>query len=118
MSNECVLLPAMPDTVLNTDTVQTESRATRRVPVMRQVKVRASDGWEFVGLCTDVNLSGVGLETDHILKVGQRLEVEVHCRSGELIRIPMMVIYRMDRHYGLTTLSSPETVLELLPEQA
>ena len=95
-----------------------ECRRTERVQVMRSVAMRASDGREFSAFCTDVNLSGIGMDSEHVLKVGQRVELSVKGKNGEQHRIPLMVIYRMDRHYGLSALASQEDLLELLPEQA
>ncbi len=107
MSSDCVPLPQMEATVIR------EARKTDRIAVRRNVEFRTSDGWPFTALCTDVNLSGVGIDSDHVLKVGQRVNLQL--REGK--QIPMIVIYRMASHYGLSALASLDDVLELLPIQ-
>jgi hypothetical protein len=92
-------------------------RRSERVTVQRPVTLKTSDGWSFDGICTDVNLSGIGLDTDHLLKVGQRVYLEMPAKSGANRQIPMIVIYRMRKHYGLSALASLDEVLELLPVQ-
>jgi len=90
-----------------------DARRTERIPVRRNVNLRTSDGWTFKALCTDVNLSGIGIDSEHVLKVGQRVQLE----AGQSKVIPMIVIYRMGMHYGLSALASLDDVLELLPIQ-
>ncbi len=92
-----------------------DARRTDRIPIMREVQLRSSDGREFTAFCTDVNQGGIGIDTDHTLRVGQRLTLHVTTRSGELKSVPLLVIYRIGRHYGLSALASLEAVLELLP---
>jgi hypothetical protein len=96
---------------------QAELRRTDRIPVMRAVQLRTSDKVEFSALCTDVNLSGIGIDCDHRLHVGQRLEL-VLSKNGNSHLVPMMVIYRMGKHYGVSALASLEDVLDLLPMQS
>jgi hypothetical protein len=85
---------------------------------MRSVHLRTSDGWEFKALCTDVNLSGIGVDSDRLLKTGQRVQLEITAKDGRQSRVPMMVIYRMGKHYGSSALASLDEVMELLPIQA
>ncbi len=96
-------------------TTQGESRKTDRISVRREVQLRTSDRRLLTVLCTDVNLSGIGIDTERVLKVGQRLEIELTLKNGEQARVPLMVIYRMGKHYGLSTLTSAYDLLELLP---
>ncbi|HWR16760.1 MAG TPA: PilZ domain-containing protein [Terriglobales bacterium] len=112
MSVESVPLPQMESTVLK------EARKTERIAVLRPVQVKTSDGWEFTAVCTDVNLSGIGIDSDRVLRVGQRVQVEVATHVGESMPVNMLVIYRMGRHYGLTALNALEQLLELLPVNA
>jgi hypothetical protein len=95
----------------------TELRKTDRFPVMREVQLRTSDNQEFSALCTDVNLSGIGLDSERLLRVGQRIELLIKSKDGSPGCVPMMVIYRMGKHYGLSALASLEEILELLPVQ-
>ncbi len=107
--NEGVPLPQMSSgMVLN-------ARRTERIPVMRNVGLRTSDGREFTALCTDVNQSGIGIDSDYMLRVGQKITMEVTTRVGDRKTVPFLVIYRMGQHYGLCALGWLEDVLELLP---
>jgi PilZ domain len=90
-----------------------EQRRSERVYCQRSVQLRTSDQREFSGVCTDVNQSGIGIESKRVLAVGQRLELIL---AGQK-RVPMLVIYRMADHYGLSALGSFEALLELLPKQ-
>jgi PilZ domain len=90
-----------------------QQRKTERVYCNRPVHLRTSDAREFTALCTDVNGSGIGVESERVLAVGQRIELML---SGEE-RVPMMVMYRMSQHYGLSALGSFEAVLDVLPKQ-
>jgi hypothetical protein len=105
--SDCVPLPL--DGLLGT----IEQRNSERVYCQRPVQLRTSDRREFAGLCTDVNQSGIGLDSKRVLAVGQRLELMINAER----RVPMLVIYRMGDHYGLSALGSYEMLLELLPRQ-
>jgi hypothetical protein len=105
--NEFVPLPMME----STGTV--DLRSTERVYCRQPVLLRTSDDREFEATCTDVNLSGIGVDSDRVLAVGQRLELLV---NGEA-RVPMIVMYRMGQHYGLSALGSFDKIVELLPRQ-
>ncbi len=102
---DAVPLPIMPSSGM------VEERRTDRIACLRQVRLETSDGWTFAATCTDINRTGIGMECDHVLKVGQRVEMIL----SDNHRVPMMIIYRMGHHYGLSALSSFEKVLELLP---
>jgi PilZ domain len=95
-----------------------ENRATERISVQREVRFRTSDKREFSAMCTDVNFGGIGIDCDRILKVGQRLELSVERPDGGEVKVPMMVIYRMGRHYGLSALANSDGLLELVPVNA
>src|SRR3954466_4581462 len=112
MPSDCIPLPTM------SECEQQECRHSDRISVMRPVELRTSDGWEIVAQCTDVNASGIGVDSDWTLKVGQRVELRLKSREGKPLQVPMMVIYRMGTHYGLSALASREDVLELLPLNA
>jgi hypothetical protein len=103
--SDCVPLPAMP----YSGTV--DSRQTERIYCERLVQLRTSDKREFAATCTDVNRSGIGVECERVLAVGQRVELLL-ARDQ---RVPMLVMYRMGQHYGLSALGSFEAMLELLP---
>lgn len=113
MAQECFSLPPT-----KANGQPPERRQLERVTVMRPVDLRTSDGWHFSGMCTDVNLGGIGLDSDHVLKVGQRIELELKRRDGRQSQIPLMVIYRMGNHYGLSAIASLDELLELFPQQS
>ena len=109
-----VPLPEVPET----DSMP-EQRRSNRLPVMRTVKLRTSDGWAFQALCTDLNQSGIGVDSERVLKVGQRVNLEIATPEGPFEPVKLLVIYRMGNHYGLSVLGgAAERLLELLPEQA
>lgn len=108
---DCVPLPDMTDQ-------SSEKRRSPRVFCRVPVTLRSSDGREISATCLDVNFNGVGLETEHALTVGQRLELLVRKNGGEVTPVPMLVIFRMDKHYGLSALDAYEDVLELIPMQS
>ena len=108
----CVPLPVM------NDKFQPDKRRSSRIFCRVPVTLRAYDGREISATCLDVNFNGVGLETDGPLSVGQRVELLVRKRGGEVTPVPMLVIFRMERHYGLSALDAYEDVLELIPAQA
>ncbi len=115
--------PALPDLnyvpLPDMDDPQTlDSRRTPRVPCRVPVTLHRSDGREVQAICTDVNASGIATESDSVLAVGERVKLLVQKRDGEVRPIPMLVMYRMERHYGLSALDGFEDVLELLPTQA
>ena len=85
-----------------------------RVPVT----LRSSNGRDISATCLDVNFNGVGIESEYKLAVGQRLELLVRKHDGEITPVPMLVIFRMDKHYGLSALDAYEDVLDLIPTQA
>ena len=105
--NDCVPLP------LVGSVGTTELRNSERVYCQRPVRLLTSDRREFAALCTDVNQSGIGLDSKRVLAVGQRVELML----GAEERVPLLVIYRMGDHYGLSALGSYERLLELLPTQ-
>lgn len=95
-----------------------ENRATERLPVEREVRFCTSDKREFSALCTDLNMGGIGIDSDRVLKVGQRVELTLVARDGREVKVPMMVIYRMGRHYGLSALGKLDELLALVPVNA
>ena len=109
MPTDCVPIPQLENSA------QREARKTDRISVRREVQLRTSDKRLLTAFCTDVNLSGIGIDSDRVLKVGQRVEIELKLTNGDQARVPLMVIYRMGKHYGLSTLSSAYDLLELLP---
>jgi PilZ domain len=111
VESDCVPIPQMSNTT-------SDLRRTDRIPVLRQVQFRTSDQAEFAALCTDVNLGGIGIDCEHVLRVGQRLELLINTKDGRASAVPMMVIYRMGKHYGVSALASLDEVLELLPLQS
>lgn len=108
----CVPLPDMNDPQTH------DSRRTPRVPCRVPVTLRRSDGRDVPAICTDVNASGIATESESILAVGERVKLLVHKHNGEVRPVPMLVMYRMERHYGLSALDGFEDVLELLPTHA
>jgi hypothetical protein len=108
MPTDCVPIPQLGDPTA-------EMRKTDRIPVRREIHLCTSDHREFAAVCTDVNLSGIGIDSDRVLKVGQRLQLELTVKGGSEVQVPLMVIYRMGKHYGLSTLGSNYDLLELLP---
>ena len=105
--DDCVPLPTM-------QTLQTiEKRITERIFCQRVVRLRTSDHRELTATCTDVNGSGIGVDSDHVFAVGQRVELLL----SQDRRVPMLVVYRMGQHYGLSALGAHESVLELLTKQ-
>lgn len=95
-----------------------ERRHLDRITVMRPVTLRSSNRSEFTGVCTDVNLGGIGLETDYVLKVGQRVELELTSADARKQCVPMMVIYRMGKHYGLSAIAPLDELVQLLTDHA
>jgi len=95
-----------------------EKRRSQRIFCRVPVTLRAYDGREIPATCLDVNFNGVGLETEGPLAVGQRIELLVRRRDGEVTPVPMLVIFRMEKHYGLSALDAYEDILELIPTQA
>jgi len=100
------------------DKLQSEKRRSQRIFCRVPVTLRSYDGREIPAMCLDVNFNGVGLETDGPLAVGQRVELLVRKRDGDITPVPMLVIFRMEKHYGLSALDAYEDVLELIPTQA
>lgn len=90
-----------------------DQRRIQRIPCSRPVKLLTSDDREVEALCTDLNSSGLGVDTSYVLSVGQRVELHI----GEQSRVPLLVIYRMGNHYGLSALGGGENLLSLLPVQ-
>ena len=88
-------------------------RAAERIPCRRSVCLETSDRRELSAICTDLNSGGIGIDTDRLLRVGQRLELLLDGQT----RVPLLVIYRMGNHYGLSALGLEERLLELLPVQ-
>lgn len=88
-------------------------RTAERLPCRRSVRLETSDRRELSAICTDLNSGGIGIDTDRPLAVGQRLELLLDAQT----RVPLLVIYRMGNHYGLSALGSGERLLELLPVQ-
>lgn len=109
---DCVPLPEM------NDPETTEIRRTPRVPCRVPVMLRRSDGRDVSAICTDVNASGIATESDSVLAVGERVKLLVRKHNGEVKPVPMLVMYRMEKHYGLSALDGFEDVLDLLPTQA
>lgn len=109
---DCVPLPDM------NDPETTDSRRTPRLPCRVPVILRRSDGRDVSAICTDVNASGIATESDCVLAVGERVKLMVHKHNGEVKPVSMLVMYRMEKHYGLSALDGFEDVLELLPTQA
>ncbi|HUN87965.1 MAG TPA: PilZ domain-containing protein [Terriglobales bacterium] len=100
------------------DRFQSEKRRSERIFCRVPVTLRSYDGREIPATCLDVNFNGVGLETEGPLSVGQRIELLVRKRNGDVTPVPMLVIFRMEKHYGLSALDAYEDVLELIPTQA
>jgi len=108
---DCVPLPEM------NDIEAPENRRTARVPCRVEVTLRRSDGRDISAICTDVNASGIATESDSVLVVGERVKLLVRKRDGGVKPVSMLVMYRMEKHYGLSALDGFEDVLELLPTQ-
>jgi len=109
---DCVPLPEM------TEIATVDRRASPRVPCRVPVILRRSDGRDVPAICTDVNASGIATETDSVLAVGERVKLLVTKKNGEVRPVSMLVMYRMEKHYGLSALDCFEDVLDLLPTQA
>ena len=88
-------------------------RSAERIPCHRSVRLETSDGRELQVICTDLNSGGIGIDTERLLRVGQRLELLLDGQT----RVPLLVIYRMGNHYGLSALGLGERLVELLPVQ-
>ncbi len=100
------------------DEPQTDKRRSPRVQCRVPVTLRSSDGRDVSATCLDINFNGIGIETHNRLAVGQRVQLMVSGRDGEVTPVPMLVIFRMDTHYGLSALGAFEHVLDLLPVEA
>ena len=108
---DCVPLPEM-------DTADTaEKRRTTRIACRLPVLLQTTDRRDVEATCLNVNSSGIGIETESVLSVGQRLKLLLRKHSGELKPVPMLVIYRMEKQYGLSALDSYEDLLDLVPLQ-
>jgi hypothetical protein len=89
-----------------------ENRKAARMPSGHSVCLRSSVGTDVHGICTDVNSGGLGVDTDVVLRVGQRMDLVLERKT-----VPMLVIYRMGNHYGLSSLAAFDEWMEFLPEQ-
>jgi hypothetical protein len=88
-------------------------RVSCRVPVTLQ----ASDGGYIQATCLDVNFNGVGIKTESALTIGQRLQLLARTHDGGTTAVPMLVIFGMEKHYGLSALEACEEVLDQIPLQ-
>jgi hypothetical protein len=93
-------------------------RHSARIHCRVPITLRTSDGRDISAVCLDVNRNGIGIESQHVFTVGQRLNLLVAKSKGDPSLVPMLVIYRMDKHYGLSALGAFEEVLNLLPAQS
>jgi PilZ domain len=109
---DCVPLPDM------NDLPSPDLRRSPRVPCRVPVTLRRSNGRDISAICVDVNASGIATESDSVLAVGERVKLLVLKQNGEVRPVPMLVMYRMERYYGLSALEGFEDVLDLLPTQA
>jgi hypothetical protein len=109
-SLDCVPLPEM-------DAKHQNRRRSARVYCRVPVTLRSSDGRDIQATCLDVNHNGIGIETHNQLAVGQRLQLLVP-KNGDVKAVPMLVMFRMNTHYGLSALDAYEHVLDLIPTQA
>jgi hypothetical protein len=89
-----------------------EARQVDRIRCRVPVQLQTSAGRLFPAICTDVNDYGIGIDCEQLIGVGHRVEV----LFGDQ-QVPMLTIYRMDNHYGLSALERGEELLRLLPEQ-
>jgi hypothetical protein len=101
----------------NDDSLYAEKRRSPRVYCRVPVTLRTAEGNYVAATCLDVNYNGVGIETDGDLKVGQRLQLLARRNDGGLTPVPMLVIFRMQKHYGLSALDAWEDVLKQIPYQ-
>ena len=99
------------------DSESAERRRSTRIPCRVSVILRKSDGRDLDAVCIDVNSSGIAIETENHLAVGQRLKLLLRKGSGETKPVPLLVMYRMEKHYGLSALEGPEDLLDLIPLQ-
>ena len=109
--SDCIPIPEMQDQ-------DGDRRRSTRVACNVSVKLRASDGRDIEATCLDINQNGVGIETHNQLSVGQRLELLVSKQNGEVTPVPMLVMFRMNTHYGLAVLDGQRHILDLIPTQA
>jgi hypothetical protein len=100
------------------DQQQQNRRRSHRVFCRVPVTLRSTDGRDISAICLDVNQNGVGIETHNQLAVGQRLQLLVPHKNGEISPVPMLVMFRMNTHYGLSALDAYEQVLDLIPTNA
>jgi hypothetical protein len=90
-----------------------DRRGTERIPCRRSIRLETSDRRELFAVCTDLNNGGIGIDSERVLRVGQRLELVLESQT----RVALLVIYRMGDHYGLSALGPGERLMELLPVQ-
>lgn len=109
---DCVPLPRL------NDIPAANKRRSTRIPCRVPVLLQTSDGRDIHAICVDVNAGGIAIETETILAVGQRVKLILQKKDGEVKAVPMLVIYRMEKHYGLSALDNYEDILDLLPVQA
>jgi hypothetical protein len=81
------------------------------------ITLRASDGGYIEAICLDVNYNGVGIKTEGALTVGQRLQLLARTNDGGTTAVPMLVIFSMEKHYGLSALEASEEILEQITMQ-
>jgi hypothetical protein len=98
--------------------LETEQRRSPRIYCRVPVQLRASDGRDFTAMCIDVSANGIGVQSNLLLGVGLRLHLVVPKPNGDISLVPMLVIYRMENHYGLSALGAYKDVLDLIPMQA
>ncbi len=110
---ECVPIPSMKQTGLN-------RRQSTRVHCRIEVNLQTADGRDISATCLDINSGGIGIESARVLTVGQRLNLLVPSTrgAGSQGMVPMLVVYRMENHYGLSALGAYEDLLNLIPTQA
>ena len=109
---DCVPIPEM-DTPS-----KPELRHATRIHCRVAVQLKTSDGRDLAATCLDVSVNGIGIETNYVLAVGQRLHLMVPKANGDISHVPMLVIYRMENRFGLSALGAYEDVLNLIPVQA
>ncbi len=99
------------------DNPSQDKRRSARIPCRVPVTLRSTDGRDIQAICLDVNQDGIGIETYNQLAVGQRLELLVPKGNGDVKTVPMLVMFRMKTHFGLSALAAHEHVLDLIPTQ-
>ena len=81
-----------------------ERRKSQRREVQWPVRLVCADGVQHEGVCTDIGDSGLGFQTDALLRAGEVVDMEFPSAAADTPSphpaVRAQIIYRMGDHYG------------------